>query len=142
MREVKAHTQASPGAPFPADLSARIERFAIASGVDPDNVPALHSHRNPVTGQIASASWPCPQCIALGRTEPLRHGRDFPDEGGPGPAVPIPPERLDAYLATFPPLDEDRRPQPVPAPVPRLDRAAARRKARRKAERQGRRRNR
>jgi hypothetical protein len=82
------------GPPDPPDLAERIERFAAAAGVDPDNVPALHTHRNPVTGQVATASWPCSQCIALGRTEPLKHGRDFPDEGGPGPATLIPPDRL------------------------------------------------
>jgi hypothetical protein len=118
-----------PGAPpVPPGLAQEIERFAVASGVDPDNVPAIHTHRNPVTGQLATASWPCPQCTALGRTEPLMHGRDFPDEGGPGPVTEIPPERLDAYLATF------------PAQPPGGHRA--RRNARRKAERDARRKRR
>jgi hypothetical protein len=117
------------GPAVPPDLAERIERFAAATGVDPDNVPALHAHRNPVTGQVATAGWPCPQCIALGRTESLKHGRDFPDEGGAGPATLIPPDRLEAYLATFP-----TPPQPGGH--------RARRKARRKAEHQERRKNR
>jgi hypothetical protein len=78
--------------------------------------------------------WPCPQCAALGRTEPLKHGRDVPDDGGSGPATPIPPDRLEAYLATFPPEGdrESPRPQPGPGPTPPFDRVAARRKERRR----------
>jgi hypothetical protein len=106
------------------------EDSARASATDPDGVPALHTHFNPVTGQVAAASWPCPQCTALGRTEPLRHGSDVPDEGGPGPVTEIPPGRLDAYLASF---------GPPPAALSGASGHRARRKARRQAERKTRR---
>lgn len=112
----------------PRDDVASIEDFARAAGVDPDSVPALHTHINPQTGQIATASWPCPQCAALGRTEPLRHGRDVPDKGGPGPVTEIPSDRLDAYLASFGPSPQ------APAP-PGTGGHRARRKARRQADR-------
>src|SRR5436190_6269750 len=68
-------------------------------GIDPDNVYVLHSHNNPQTGATAfSSSWPCPQCIALGRTEPLKYGRDVPNYPTVTSAE-VPPERLEAYLA-------------------------------------------
>ena len=103
----------------------------------------MHVHRNPVTGRTAGPTpWPCPQCIALGRTEPLQYGKDVPDSGGLR-GNPIPPDRPGAYLATFPPLEDDEeplRPRPSePGSVPQPDRAAARRRGRRKAERQARR---
>jgi len=118
----------------PRDGHFDAEDFARALGVDPDNVPAVHTHYNPETGQVATASWPCPQCMALGRTGPLRHGRDVPDEGGVGPVTQIPPDRLDAYLASFGPP-----PQAPPAP-PGAGGHRARRKARRQAERKNKRR--
>ena len=103
----------------------------------PEPVLALHVHNNPVTGAAAlSASWPCPQCIALGRTEPLTYASDggtVADDGGMSP-TPIPPKRLEAYLASFPAA---ARPEPGPPGGHR-----ARRKARREAERQTRRGNR
>jgi hypothetical protein len=110
-----------------------------------DNSPVLHVHNNPVTGQSTVGSWPCPQCIALGRTEPLKYGKDVPDSTSVTPTE-IPPDRLEAYLATFPPPEEDQEPPRLPSSgpglVPRFDRAATRRKAQRKAERKARRRNR
>jgi hypothetical protein len=115
--------------PGPRDDVAGVEGFARAYGVDPDNVPALHAHLNPVTGQVATASWPCPQCAALGRTEPLRHGRDVPLEGGPGPVTEIPPRLLDAYLASFGPAPS------APAASQSRGGYRARRQARRQAER-------
>ncbi len=120
----------------PRDGSASAEDFARDSGVDPDNVPVLHTHVNPETGQVAAASWPCRQCAALGRTEPFRYGRDFPDEGGPGPVTEIPPERLGAYLASFGPPPE------APAALHATGGHRARRRARRQAERKARRRRR
>lgn len=103
-----------------------IEEFAQASGVDPDNVLPLHTHTNPVTGQsVTSDSWPCPQCVALGRTEPLRYGVDIPDQTSVT-MTEIPADRLEEYLATF-------------APVPAPGGHRARRRARRAAERQTRR---
>ena len=117
----------------PRDDDPASEDSARAPAIGPDSVPALHAHLNPQTGQVAAASWPCPQCTALGRTEPLRHGSDFPDEGGPGPVTEIPPGRLAAYLASFGPP-----PQPTAAP-PGAGSHRARRKARRQAERKTRR---
>lgn len=110
-----------------------------------DDIPVLHVHNNPVTGHSAVGSWPCPQCIALGRTEPLKYGRDVHDSTSVTPTE-IPPDRLEAYLATFPPPEEDQEPPRLPSAgpglLPRFDHAAARRKAQRKAERKARRRNR
>lgn len=130
MRELAPYMRRRPGdPPVPPDLAERVERFARASGVDPDTVMPLHIHTNPATGQSArSSSWPCPQCVALGRTEPLQYGQDLPDTGGTT-MTEIPPDRLEAYLATF------------PAP-PQPGGHRARRKARRKAEHQERRKNR
>lgn len=119
--------------PVPRGDSDSAEAFARASGIDPDNVPVLHAHLNPETGKVATASWPCRQCAALGRTEPFRYGKDFPDEGGPGPMTEIPPERLGAYLASFDP------PPGVPAAPQVTGGHRARRKARRKAQRKARR---
>jgi hypothetical protein len=120
------------GPPIPPEIAERAERFARSARVDPDTVMPIHGHRNPVTGQLAmSASWPCPQCIALGRTEPLQYGEDVPDEGSTA-RTEIPPDRLEAYLASFP------APEP---PLPAGDHRA-RRKARRAAERKSRRKNR
>jgi hypothetical protein len=117
-----------------ADDHVAIEDFACDLGIDPDTVPALHTHYNPETGQVATASWPCPQCLALGRTEPLRYGRDFPDEGGAGPVTEIPADRLDAYLASFGP------PPRASAAPPGAGGHRARRRARRQAERKNKRR--
>jgi hypothetical protein len=103
------------------------------SGIDPENVPVLHGHTNPQTGQtVISSSWPCPQCVALGRTQPLEYGRDVPDSGGTG-LTEVPPERLEAYLASFSPPTRDSEPGGS---------YRARRKARRKAERRARHKNR
>jgi hypothetical protein len=121
----------APG--FPDDL-ANVEDFARAAGIDPDNVPPIHTHYNPQTGQMATASWPCSQCTALGRTEPLRFGRDFPDCGGMGPVTAVPPARLDAYLASF------GLPLRAPAAPPGTGDRQAQRKARGKAQRKARRR--
>lgn len=108
------------------------EEFARAYGIDPDTVPVLHSHVNPQTGQVAAASWPCPQCIALGRTGPLQYG-DVPDSGGAGQVTEVPPDRLEAYLASFGPWAQDTaRPQEGGG-------HRARREARRAAEREARR---
>jgi hypothetical protein len=120
----------------PGGEYASVEDFARACGVDPDDVPALHAHVNPVTGQVAAASWPCAQCAALGRAGPLRYGRDFPLEGGPGPMTEVPPGRLDAYLASFGPAP------PASAASPGSGGRRARRTTRRQAERKARRRRR
>lgn len=40
----------------PSDDHVAVEDFARALGIDPDNVPALHTHYNPETGQVATAS--------------------------------------------------------------------------------------
>ena len=117
----------------PFDELVGAEDFARAAGIDPDNVPVLHAHVNPETGQVATASWPCPQCFALGRTEPLRHGRDVPDEGGLS-MTEIPPGRLDAYLGSF------GSPPETSAASADAGGHRARRKARRQAERKARRR--
>jgi hypothetical protein len=144
LHELEPYIRAVPGTlPVPPDLAERVERFAIASGVDPGTVMPWHGHRNPVTGAlVTSTSWPCAQCVALGRTEPLQYGKDVPDSGGYR-ETPIPPERLEAYLASFPEAD----PSPASPPAtqgtaPRRGSAARRRTARRRAERQARRRNR
>ena len=104
------------------------------SGVGP--VVALHTHVNPITGAVVTGTWPCAQCKALGRTEPLRYvsdGGTVPDNGRMG-ATPIPDDRLEAFLASFPaPGTDDASPVGGRRPG---------RKARRKAERQARRRNR
>jgi hypothetical protein len=83
LRDLEPYIRAVPGtSPVPGELAERVERLARASGVDPDTVMPAHGHRNPVTGaSVLSSSWPCAQCIALGRTEPLQHGRDVPDSG-------------------------------------------------------------
>jgi hypothetical protein len=104
--------------------------LATPADFDPEHVPVIHSHVNFATGAVAVSSWPCPQCIALGRTEPLQYGKDVPDEGSTA-TTQVPPDRLGAYLASFP------APEPSPAGDHR-----ARRKARRAAERQASRRNR
>jgi hypothetical protein len=65
------------------------------------------------TGATIVASWPCAQCRALGRNAPLTYisdGGTVPDGGGVTPTG-IPHDRLDAYLATFPP---SATPSPVP----------------------------
>ena len=82
-------------------------------------VPVSHVHNNPVTGQTAVGSWPCVQCIG-----PLTYASDGGtiDDAGDFTPTEIPPERLEAYLASFP--AEVRPPG---------------RKARRKAEREARR---
>lgn len=118
----------------PPDDLASVEDFARAGAVGQDNIPALHAHISPETGQVATASWPCPQCAALGRTEPLRYGRDIPLEGGAGPMTEIPPDLLEAYLASF------GTPPPAPAASPASGGHRARRKARRQEERKTRRR--
>ena len=60
-------------------------------------IPAIHGHYNPETGASGvPASWPCPQCEALGRTEPLTYvsdGGTIPDNGGGAPLTEIAPER-------------------------------------------------
>lgn len=102
---------------------------------DSGPVVALHTHANPVTGAVVTGTWPCAQCVALGRTGPLTYvsdGGTVPDNGDMS-ATEIPPERLEAFLASFPPPGTG----PAPAGGHR-----ARRKARRKAERQARHRNR
>lgn len=164
LRAIEPYARAIPGtAPVPPDLAERIERFGLAHGVDPDNVPVVHVHNNWVTAQsVVSDSWPCPQCIALGRTEPMEYGQDVPDSGsvdvyrveseqmetevsdsGSVKFGSVTPEQMEAYLATFPPLDERSEHPPAPKPpVSPLDRKKARRSARRKAEWQARRRNR
>jgi hypothetical protein len=136
-RDLEPYVRAGPAVPpIPPELAERAERFAIASGVDPDTVMPIHVHRNPVTGAtVVSSPWPCPQCVALGRTEPLQYGKDVPDSGGYR-GTPIPPDRLEAYLASFP------RPPAASGSGPRRDSATARRKSRRKAERQTRRKKR
>ena len=111
----------------PSDELASREGFARTIGVDRENVPVLHAHLNPETGQIATASCPCPQCIALGRTGPLRYGADVSEQGA-GMATEIPPDRLDAYLASF-------RPQASHEPTS-TGGHRARRRARRRAERE------
>ena len=45
----------APAPPGPPDLAERVERFAVASGVDPDTVMPIHGHRNLVTGATAVA---------------------------------------------------------------------------------------
>jgi hypothetical protein len=64
-----------------ADLAQRIEGFGRASGVDPDNVLVLHVQTNPATGQSMISSWPCPQCVALGRTDRSGMARTCPTQG-------------------------------------------------------------
>ena len=99
---------------------AQDERGDFGSGP----IAVLHSHINPITHAVAVGSWPCAQCIALGRTGPrtyISDGGTTPD-GGDFRSTEIPPERLEAYLASFP--REVRPPG---------------RKARRKAEREARR---
>lgn len=123
--KVRAMTGFDPSEFLPDGMS--VEEFARASLVDPDTVLPLHVHKNPVTGQsVTSGSWPCPQCVVLGRTEPLRYGVDVLDELATLMATEIPADRLEEYLATFPAL-----------PAPGGHRA--RRNARRAAERQARR---
>jgi hypothetical protein len=101
--------------------------------IDPENIAVLHVHVNPQTGEaVSSSSWPCPQCVALGRTQPLTYGRDTPDSGGVS-RTEVPPERLDAYLASFESQTPDREPSSS---------YRARRKAWRKAARKTRRKNR
>ncbi len=81
--------------------------------IHPDDIPVVHSHANPETGATAfSSSWPCPQCIALGRTKPLRYGRDVPDYTSVSSAE-VPPERLEAYLASFDAPDRGSAPSPA-----------------------------
>jgi hypothetical protein len=114
------------------------DEFPTSDDSGLDDVPVLHVHNNPVTGQSVVGSWPCPQCIALGRTEPLKYGRDVPDSMSVTPTE-IPQDQLGAYLATFPPPEEHQEALRLPSSdtgqVPRFDRAVARRKAQRKAER-------
>jgi hypothetical protein len=98
--------------------------------IDPDNVPVLHSHLNPETGAIAVASWPCAQCKALGRTEPLKYGRDVPDEGN-STLAPVPPERLEAYLASFGSSPGTTAPPAGSYRARRAERRRAKRQARR-----------
>jgi hypothetical protein len=70
--------------------------------------------------------------LALGRTEPLRYGRDVPEAGGPGPVTEILADRLDAYLASFGTLSS------AAAGPPGADGYRDRRKARRQAQRRDR----
>jgi hypothetical protein len=70
----------------------------------------------------------------------MQYGKDVPDSGGYR-ETPIPPDRLEAYLASFPRPKQPRAPA-ASAPAPRRDSADAQRKSRRKAERQARRKNR
>jgi hypothetical protein len=119
-----------------SDRGATIHVMSDLSGIgNPQGpVPALHAHSSPVTGATVVASWPCAQCRALGRNAPLTYisdGGTVPDGGGVTPTG-VPHDRLDAYLATFPP-------PATPSPVPGGHRA--RRTARRKAAREARRRN-
>ena len=112
---------------------ARVMDSLPMSDIDPENIPVLHMHVNPQTREaVSSSSWPCPQCVALGRTQPLTYGRDTPDSGGMS-LTEVPPERLNAYLASF----ASRTSAPEPSSSYR-----ARCKARRKAARKTRRRNR
>jgi hypothetical protein len=115
-----------------------LEEFARAHGIDPDTVPVLHSHANPQTGQVAVASWPCAQCIALGRTVPLQYGRDVPDSGA-GRVTEVPPDRLEAYLASFglPAQDTPRRQEAGGYRARRRARRAAEREARHRSRRPG-----
>jgi hypothetical protein len=98
-------------------------------------VPVSHVHNNPVTGQTAVGSWPCAQCIALGRTGPLTYASDGGTIGDAGDytQTEIPPERLEAYLASFPSADGD----PGRRPPGRKARRAAERDARRGQRRTG-----
>ena len=97
------------------------------SGAGP--VVVLHTHVNPITGAVVTGTWPCPQCKALGRTGPLTYvsdGGTVPDDGSMAPTE-IPPERLEAFLASF----------AAPAGTPPSSRGRPPgRKARREAERQ------
>ena len=104
--------------------------------MDSSPVVPLHTHRNPITGVAVVRTWPCPQCVALGRTEPLRYASDggtVPDDTSVR-ATEIPPDRLEAFLASF-------STQPATDSGPDGG-GSVKRRDRRKAERQARRKNR
>jgi hypothetical protein len=85
------------------DILATVTTEWREAEVDSSPLAPLHTHRNPITGVIVGRTWPCPQCVALGRTEPLRYvsdGGTVPDDTGLR-ATEIPPERLEAFLASF-----------------------------------------
>ena len=102
--------------------------------MDSNPVVPLHTHRNPITGASVVRTWPCPQCVALGRTEPLRYVSD----GGTVPedtsvrATEIPPDRLEAYLASFSAPPATNSGSAGGSSVKRRDRRKAERQARRK----------
>ncbi|HTP16657.1 MAG TPA: hypothetical protein VMK13_12575 [Streptosporangiaceae bacterium] len=117
-------TCADPGCPDfglrPVFLEVRAERLAarcqeLAGAAGPGEFLPSHSHVHPLTREVAlTSSWPCPQCVALGRTRPMRYGDGVPDEGGVT-LTPIPGDVLPDFAAAF--LLSRRQAPPRPRPA-------------------------